>query len=167
MKHYAVDIYWIFASISYVSWLGPGILSHENESLQFIFYQNIFYDKMDLRLFYFYVMINLICSSYCSNILILFWYYSVVFFVCLFVCFLLLTKIFQMLIFIPNFTLTRCIYKRISFSLAGSVLHKILALRSWLLMLCTHKHSVKVNLNHGLLRGKMLLLIVHNVTVCL
>ena len=148
----------------YVLWLGPGILSHENESLQFIFYENVFYDKMDLRFFYFYVMIKLICSSYCSSILILFWYCSIVFFVCLFV---FLTKIFQMLIFIPNFTLTRCIYERISFSLAGSVLHKILALRSWLLMLCTHRHSMKVNLTHGLLRRKMLLLIVHNVTVWL
>ena len=94
--------------------------------------------------------------------------------------FFLSTIIFRMLIFIPNFTLARCIYKKNqrktgkhlkgtpSFSRAGSVLlnilRQILVLRSWLLLLCIHRHSMKVNLTHGLLHRKLVLLFVHIVT---
>ena len=85
-----------------------------------------------------------------------------------------------MLIFIPNFTLARCIYKKNqrktgkhlkgtpSFGRAGSVLlnilRQILVLRSWLLLLCIHRHSMEVNLTHGLLHRKLVLLCVHIVT---
>ena len=58
-----------------------------------------------------------------------------------------------------------------SFSLARSVLlsivWQILALQSWVLLLCIHSHSMKLNLTHGLLHRKVVLLFDHIMSVWL